>query len=75
MSTPDLQRLLTAPILPTLLRLAAPHVLAMVMKVLVGVALCAGQVARVRRVGQVATGAAAMNLAVTGAVVTLAPEL
>ena len=38
MSTPDLQRLLTAPILPTLLRLAAPNVLAMVMTVLVGVA-------------------------------------
>ena len=28
MSTPDLQRLLTAPILPTLLRLATPNVLA-----------------------------------------------
>jgi len=38
MSSPDLQRLLTAPILPTLLRLAAPNVLAMVMTVLVGVA-------------------------------------
>jgi Na+-driven multidrug efflux pump len=38
MSTPDLQRLLTAPILPTLLRLAAPNVLAMVMTVLVGIA-------------------------------------
>jgi putative MATE family efflux protein len=38
MSTPDLQRLLSAPILPTLLRLAAPNVLAMVMTVLVGVA-------------------------------------
>jgi Na+-driven multidrug efflux pump len=37
-STPDLQRLLSAPILPTLLRLAAPNVLAMVMTVLVGVA-------------------------------------
>ena len=35
MSSPDLQRLLTAPILPTLLRLAAPNVLAMVMTVLV----------------------------------------
>lgn len=35
---PDLQRLLTAPILPTLLRLAAPNVLAMVMTVLVGIA-------------------------------------
>ena len=35
---PDLQALLTAPILPTLLRLAAPNVLAMVMTVLVGVA-------------------------------------
>ena len=34
----DLQRLLTAPILPTLLRLSAPNVLAMVMTVLVGVA-------------------------------------
>lgn len=34
----DLQRLLTAPILPTLLRLAAPNVLAMVMTVLVGIA-------------------------------------
>lgn len=34
----DLQRLLTAPILPTLLRLAAPNVLAMAMTVLVGVA-------------------------------------
>jgi hypothetical protein len=38
MSTPDLQRLLTAPILPTLLRLAAPNVLAMVMTVVVGIA-------------------------------------
>ena len=38
MSTPDLHRLLTAPILPTLLRLAAPNVLAMVMTVLVGIA-------------------------------------
>jgi hypothetical protein len=38
MSTPDLQRLLTAPILPTLLRMAAPNVLAMVMTVLVGIA-------------------------------------
>jgi putative MATE family efflux protein len=38
MSSPDLQRLLTAPILPTLLRLAAPNVLAMVMTVLVGIA-------------------------------------
>ena len=38
MSTPDLQRLLSAPILPTLLRLAAPNVLAMVMTVLVGIA-------------------------------------
>jgi putative MATE family efflux protein len=38
MSTPDLQRLLTAPILPTLLRLSAPNVLAMVMSVLVGIA-------------------------------------
>lgn len=40
MNTPstDLQRLLTAPILPTLLRLAAPNVLAMAMSVLVGVA-------------------------------------
>ena len=38
MSTSDLQRLLTAPILPTLLRLAAPNVLAMVMTVLVGIA-------------------------------------
>ena len=35
---PDLQRLLTAPILPTLLRLATPNVLAMAMSVLVGVA-------------------------------------
>ena len=35
---PDLQRLLSAPILPTLLRLSAPNVLAMVMTVLVGVA-------------------------------------
>lgn len=35
---PDLQALLTAPILPTLLRLAAPNVLAMVMTVLVGMA-------------------------------------
>jgi putative MATE family efflux protein len=35
---PDLQRLLTAPILPTLLRLATPNVLAMAMTVLVGVA-------------------------------------
>ena len=35
---PDLQRLLSAPILPTLLRLAAPNVLAMVMTVLVGMA-------------------------------------
>ncbi len=35
---PDLQRLLTAPILPTLLRLAGPNVLAMAMSVLVGVA-------------------------------------
>ena len=34
----DLQRLLTAPILPTLLRLSAPNVLAMVMTVLVGIA-------------------------------------
>lgn len=34
----DLQRMLTAPILPTLLRLAAPNVLAMVMTVLVGIA-------------------------------------
>lgn len=34
----DLQTLLTAPILPTLLRLAAPNVLAMVMTVLVGMA-------------------------------------
>ena len=40
MNTPhrDLQRLLTAPILPTLLRLAAPNVLAMTMAVLVGMA-------------------------------------
>lgn len=40
MSTPhhDLQRMLHGPILPTLLRLAAPNVLAMVMTVLVGVA-------------------------------------
>ena len=38
MNTPDLQKLLSAPILPTLLRLAAPNVLAMVMTVLVGVA-------------------------------------
>ena len=38
MSTPDLQKLLTAPILPTLLRLAAPNVLAVVMTVLVGIA-------------------------------------
>jgi putative MATE family efflux protein len=37
-SHPDLQRLLTAPILPTLLRLATPNVLAMAMSVLVGVA-------------------------------------
>ena len=35
---PDLQRLLSAPILPTLLGLAAPNVLAMVMTVLVGIA-------------------------------------
>jgi putative MATE family efflux protein len=35
---PELQRLLSAPILPTLLRLSAPNVLAMVMTVLVGVA-------------------------------------
>lgn len=35
---PDLQRLLTAPILPTLLRLATPNVLAMAMSVLVGIA-------------------------------------
>ncbi len=35
---PDLQRLLSAPILPTLLRLSAPNVLAMVMTVLVGIA-------------------------------------
>ena len=35
---PELQRLLTAPILPTLLRLATPNVLAMAMSVLVGVA-------------------------------------
>ena len=34
----DLQRLLTAPILPTLLHLSAPNVLAMVMTVLVGIA-------------------------------------
>ena len=34
----DLHRLLNAPILPTLLRLAAPNVLAMVMTVLVGIA-------------------------------------
>lgn len=34
----DLQRLLTAPILPTLLRLSAPNVLAMAMSVLVGIA-------------------------------------
>lgn len=34
----DLQRLLNAPILPTLLRLSAPNVLAMVMTVLVGIA-------------------------------------
>ena len=34
----DLQRLLTEPILPTLLRLSAPNVLAMVMTVLVGIA-------------------------------------
>jgi putative MATE family efflux protein len=34
----DLQRLLTAPTLPTLLRLSAPNVLAMVMTVLVGIA-------------------------------------
>lgn len=34
----DLQRMLTAPILPTLLRLSAPNVLAMVMTVLVGIA-------------------------------------
>jgi putative MATE family efflux protein len=34
----DLQRMLSAPILPTLLRLAAPNVLAMVMTVLVGIA-------------------------------------
>jgi putative MATE family efflux protein len=40
MSTPhhDLQRMLHGPILPTLLRLAAPNVLAMVMTVLVGIA-------------------------------------
>jgi len=38
MSTPDLNRLVTAPILPTLLRLSAPNVLAMVMTVLVGIA-------------------------------------
>jgi putative MATE family efflux protein len=40
MSTPhhDLQRMLNGPILPTLLRLAAPNVLAMVMTVLVGIA-------------------------------------
>jgi putative MATE family efflux protein len=36
--TNDLQRLLSAPILPTLLRLSAPNVLAMVMTVLVGIA-------------------------------------
>ncbi len=35
---PDLNRLLTAPILPTLLRLSAPNVLAMAMSVLVGMA-------------------------------------
>lgn len=34
----DLQRLLSAPILPTLLRLSAPNVLAMAMSVLVGIA-------------------------------------
>jgi putative MATE family efflux protein len=34
----DVQRLLSAPILPTLLRLAAPNLLAMVMTVLVGIA-------------------------------------
>jgi len=40
MSTPhhDLQRMLHGPILPTLLRLSAPNVLAMVMTVLVGIA-------------------------------------
>ncbi len=40
MSTPhhDLQRMLHGPILPTLLRLAAPNVLAMVVTVLVGIA-------------------------------------
>lgn len=40
MSTPhpDLQRMLHGPILPTLLRLAGPNVLAMVMTVLVGIA-------------------------------------
>lgn len=36
--TPEVQRLLTEPILPTLLRLAAPSVLAMVMQVVVGIA-------------------------------------
>lgn len=41
----DLQRLLTAPILPNLLRLSAPHVLAIVMTVLVGIAetYCVGR--------------------------------
>jgi putative MATE family efflux protein len=47
MSTPhhDLQRMLNGPILPTLLRLAAPNVLAMVMTVLVGIAetYCVGR--------------------------------
>ena len=37
-AAPDVQRLLTAPILPTLLRLAAPSVLAMVMQLFVGIA-------------------------------------
>ncbi len=63
----DLHDLLKAPILPTLLRLAVPNVLAMVMG--------AGQVERARRVAWVAGGVSAFNLGVIGAVVPLAPDL
>jgi Na+-driven multidrug efflux pump len=42
---------------------------------MVGMAMGAGQVARARRVAWVAAGVSALNLAVIGAVVTLAPDL
>jgi Na+-driven multidrug efflux pump len=42
---------------------------------MVGMAMGAGQVARARRVAWVAAGVSAFNLAVIGAVVTLAPDL